>query len=408
MNRGNHTEIIAALKTIPSLKNLTTDELQVIAPFLVEKKFHAGDLLIVEGTAGNAMYIIKSGTVIVTKSDKKGEQITLGVLHDGDFFGEFSLFDNLPRSANVTAIDDTSIFVLSREDFDLICRENILIANKIYFNTLLEVFSRFRKNISNFTFSQYHLREKSEMLNKINRDLSSAQEIQQYFINTGTASKELKGIKHSYIYQPSEAVGGDFIDVVERGSKIYMIIADVEGHGVTAALVTGVLKSAFVMLVDECGDDPCLFLGRLNKHLYDVINSIHATCYYTVIDTEKKEVIFAKAGHHHPFFWNAQKGAFEDVCSKGPGLGIVADPEYATWTLGYNKGDKILFFTDGITEQRNREGEMYSVERLGKIFMNSVINKEENILNSILKDLYKFSGNMDHEDDITLMLYEFL
>ncbi|HOQ11834.1 MAG TPA: SpoIIE family protein phosphatase [Spirochaetota bacterium] len=408
MSKEDYVEIINALRTIPSLKNLTLEELKVIAPFFVEKKFHTGDFIIVEGTSGNAMYIIKNGTVIVTKSDKKGEQITLGVLRDGDFFGEFSLFDNLPRSANVAAIDDTTIFVLTREDFDNICKDNITIANKIYFNTLLEVFSRFRKNISNFTFSQYHLREKSEMLNKINRDLSSAQEIQQYFINVGKISRELMGIKHSYVYQPSEAVGGDFIDIIEKGSKIYMIIADVEGHGITAALVTGVLKSAFVMLVPLYGDDPCLFLSRLNNHLYNVIHSIHATCYYTVIDTDKKEITFAKAGHHHPLFWNSNKNAFEDINPKGPGLGIVLDPVYSICTLPYSSGDKLLFFTDGIIEQRNRDGQMYSLERLQKVFLTSLQNKESNTLNVILKDLYKFSNHSDYEDDITLMLYEFL
>ncbi|HPX92551.1 MAG TPA: SpoIIE family protein phosphatase [Spirochaetota bacterium] len=68
----------------------------------------------------------------------------------------------------------------------------------------------------------------------------------------------------------------------------------------------------------------------------------------------------------------------------------------------------MTFFTDGIIEQRNRDGQMYSLERLQKVFLTSLQNKESNTLNVILKDLYKFSNHSDYEDDITLMLYEFL
>lgn len=400
-------QIIPVLQNIPSLAGLSINDLEQIAPLFIEKTFHSGDFIIVEGTQGNTMYIINSGAVLVTKSDRKGEQVSLGVLNDGAFFGELSLFDSLPRSATVTAIEDTTIFMLTRNELDDLFSRNPGIANKIYRNTLLEIFSRFRKNISNFTFSQYYLREKNEILDRINRDLSSAQEIQQYFIDTDSGDNDFRGVKHSYIYQPSQAIGGDFINMVTSGNKIYMIIADVQGHGITAALVTGVLKSAFVMLVKECGDNPALFLSKLNNHLYEVINSIYATCYYTIIDTDEKKIIFAKAGHHQPFYWISDRGIFQTINSKGPGLGIVDDPEYSVFEIGYNSGDKLLFFTDGIIEQRNRDGEMYSLERLKQAFKNEIAKGRGSILNSILLNLHDFAGNVEYEDDITMLLFEF-
>ncbi len=400
-------QIIPVLQNIPSLAGLSISDLEQIAPLFIEKTFHSGDFIIVEGTQGNTMYIIDSGAVLVTKSDRKGEQVSLGVLNNGAFFGELSLFDSLPRSATVTAIEDTTIFMLTRDELDDLFGRNFSIANKIYRNTLLEIFSRFRKNISNFTFSQYYLREKNEILNRINRDLSSAQEIQQYFIDTDSGNKDFRGVKHSYIYQPSQAIGGDFINMITSGSKIYMIIADVQGHGITAALVTGVLKSAFVMLVKECGDDPALFLSKLNNHLYEVINSIYATCYYTIIDTDEKKIIFAKAGHHQPFFWNSARGSFETINSKGPGLGILDNPEYRVSEFGYSSGDKLLFFTDGIIEQRDRDGEMYSLERLNQAFRGEIVRNRGNILNSILLNLHEYAGNVEYEDDITMILFEF-
>ncbi len=407
METRNTEHIISVLKTVPSLQGLSDDELKLIEPLFTQKTFHSGDFIIVEGTQGNTMYIINRGAVLVTKSDRKGEQVSLGVLNDGAFFGELSLFDNLPRSATVTAIEETSIFMLTRTDLDNVFSSNLEIANRMYRNTLIEIFSRFRKRLSSFTFSQYYLREKNEILSRINRDLSTAQEIQQYFINTEPGKHKYKGVKHTFIYQPSEAIGGDFINVFTAGNRIYMIIADVQGHGITAALVTGVLKSAFVMLVKECGDDPVLFLSKLNNHLYEVINSIYATCYYTIIDTAEKKVIFAKAGHHQPFFWNSEKGNFRTISAKGPGLGIVDDPVYSITEVPYNEGDKLLFFTDGIIEQRNTDGEMYCSERLSKAFKSTILSGKKNILDSLLLNLHDFAGNVEYEDDITMLLYEF-
>ena len=167
-------KIIPVIQHIPSLKGLTTAELELIAPLFSEKTFHAGDFIIVESTQGNSMYIISKGTVLVTTSDRKGEVVALGTLKDGAFFGELSLFDNLPRSATVTAIKETSIFMITRNDLEELFSKNLVIANKIYHNTLLEVFSRFRKNVLSFTFSQSYLREKNEELKAINRDLTQA------------------------------------------------------------------------------------------------------------------------------------------------------------------------------------------------------------------------------------------
>jgi len=407
MKNERNEKIIDIIRGIPTLAGLSDDELKLIAPLFSEKTFHVGDFIIVEETQGNSMYIINRGTVLVTKSDRTGEQVTLGVLRDGAFFGELSLFDYLPRSATVTAIEETSIFMLTRDDLDDVFSKNLSIANKLYKSTLLEIFSRFRKRLSSFTFSQYHLREKNEILSRINRDLSSAQEIQQYFINAESNSENYRDVKHSLIYLPSQAIGGDFINIITEEGRIYMIIADVQGHGITAALVTGVLKSAFVMLVSECGDNPEVFLSRLNNHLYEVINSIFATCYYAIIDTDKKKIIFAKAGHHHPFFWNSKTGNFISIESKGPGLGIVTDPDYSVTEIPYNSGDKLLFFTDGIIEQRNGDGEMYSLKRLNRSFIASINRNEPRILDSLLEELHVFAGDVEYEDDITMLLYEF-
>jgi serine phosphatase RsbU (regulator of sigma subunit) len=253
------------------------------------------------------------------------------------------------------------------------------------------------------------LRSTNEMLDEINRDLLTAQTIQSYFIKTG--SGDLPGSnteqKHSHIYLPSQTIGGDFINIDTNGHCQSVIIADVEGHGITAAIVTGVLKSSFAMLVRECGNLPDLFLQKMNLHLFEVINTKYATCYYAFIDTLAKTINLAKAGHPHPFFWNNETGSFIEITASGPGLGIIPDAQYKTCTLPYNKGDKILFFTDGILEQRNDSGEMYYAYRVKDSFAKAIREGSGDILKTVLDDFRTFSGSQPDEDDITMLLYEF-
>jgi sigma-B regulation protein RsbU (phosphoserine phosphatase) len=73
----------------------------------------------------------------------------------------------------------------------------------------------------------------------------------------------------------------------------------------------------------------------------------------------------------------------------------------------YKEGDKLLFFTDGIIEQRNTDGEMYCSERLSKAFKSTILSGKKNILDSLLLNLHDFAGNVEYEDDITMLLYEF-
>jgi len=159
--------------------------------------------------------------------------------------------------------------------------------------------------------------------------------------------------------------------------------------------------------VRECGDDAVMFLTKLNNHLYEVIKTIFATCYYSIIDTDTKKIIFAKGGHQYPFFWNSSTGSFTVIDSSGPGLGIVSDPVYTAVEMPYSPGDKLLFFTDGIVEQRNDDDKMYETGRLSSSFKKAILRNDKSILDTLLSDLHDFSGDTEYEDDITMLLYEF-
>lgn len=395
------------LKKIPIFSRMEESELEQILPLTRPLHFEEGAVIIREGSEGSSMYILLEGRVKITKTENSNSEVNIAVLETGSFFGELSLLDDMPRSANVIAVENCKMLHLRKQDFDELISSNISISNKFYKNCLTETFSRFRKATTNFTFSQHVLKETSETLEEINRDLVLAKTVQSYFIDSAALdSARATGIRHSYLYQPCQEVGGDFINLLPHGDNTAVTIADVVGHGITAAMATGVIKSALSIFSEEVADDPGEMMNRLNKHYFQIMSKFYATCYYAYFDTAAKRVKFAKGGHHHPLFWKDSEGGFLDVETKGIGIGIMNNAEYNTSEYPVAKGDRILFYTDGILEQHNSKNEMYSLERLKSLLRNSILEDMPDKLDYIKSHFSKFCNGCPIEDDITLLLIE--
>ncbi len=400
----------SVLKKLPIFNGISDNGLALIAPILKLITFKSGESVISEGEKGDSLFIIRNGSVEVFKTNGVGEEVSLGVLHEGSFFGELSLFDDHPRSATVRTLEYTDFLSLSRSDLIAALEGHQDIENILYRNTIMETFSRFRNVITNFTFSQHHLSSKDEIIDEINRDLKTATEIQEYFIRAedDNGINLRHGVSRSYVYLPSKAIGGDFISTInDAKGNICAIIADVEGHGISASLVTGVLKSAFSFLVPVYGDKPDIFMSHLNRHLCGMLNRLYATCYYAYINLQDNTVSFAKAGHHHPLFWKSSENKFESIVVPGPLLGLLEDAEYGTETYNLTPGDKILFYTDGIIEERCDDAEMFGIERLEKAAERAVVENISPVVDYLIVELNRFINKNTYEDDITLLLYEF-
>ena len=400
----------SVLKKLPIFSGLSDNDLRMIAPILKLITFESEESVIHEGEKGDSLFIIRNGSVEVFKTNGVGEEVSLGVLTEGSYFGELSLFDDHPRSATVRTIEHTDFLSLSRNDLNNALSGHPEIENVLYRNTIMETFSRFRKVITNFTFSQHHLSSRNEIINEINRDLKTATEIQEYFIRAEDDNNiNIKhGISRSFIYLPSKAIGGDFISTMnDADGNICAIIADVEGHGISASLVTGVLKSAFSFLAPVYGNSPAVFMSHLNRHLCSMLNRLYATCYYAYINVNENTISFAKAGHHHPLFWRSAVNGFESIEVPGPLLGLMEAAEYGTETYKLAPGDKILFYTDGIIEERGEGTEMFGVERLVKSFKTAMAENINSVIDYLIVELNRYIGSDTYYDDITLLLYEF-
>lgn len=121
------TDILNVLKKVPLFSSLTKKEIKKVSFVIYERTYVAGEFLFKEGNPGSAMFIIKSGTILIERTDASGEKHCYATLVAGDFLGELSLLDDSERSANARCTTKTTVIIIFRHDlFDLITREPVL------------------------------------------------------------------------------------------------------------------------------------------------------------------------------------------------------------------------------------------------------------------------------------------
>jgi sigma-B regulation protein RsbU (phosphoserine phosphatase) len=204
----------------------------------------------------------------------------------------------------------------------------------------------------------------NQMKDQMEMELARASEVQRSFLaarrvvfpeqpTPGNGSIEV-----IHEYRPSGPVGGDFFCLLPLAqTKVGIFIADVMGHGVGAALTMSALNA---MARSEAArlSRPDAFLKRLNHRLRDVIAREDSfefiTAFYLVIDTDDGRITYATAGHHSPLVMEARSGRarrlFDHDEIKGPALMLLEEPRFTTGEARLTPGDRLLLFTDGLTE----------------------------------------------------------
>jgi len=265
-----------------------------------------------------------------------------------------------------------------------------------------ELFSR----VKNLIELKNAIRNYNE-LSLIKEELSIARKIQQAIIPLRIP--EVPGVKIAAKYEPMSAVGGDFYDFhFINKNLIGVFIADVTGHGVPAAIIGAMLKAAFSLSFSEALN-PASVLKTINSVLYNHISGRFVTANYTLIDLEKGKLISSSAAHWPTFLLRENNNEISEIFSKGPIMGFLPDSSYKCIEKEIEPGDRIVFFTDGIIEQRNSKGEMYSEERFKKFIVSNRDSNPEMFHERLFHSLHEWSGEFEKysfEDDITNLVVD--
>lgn len=233
------------------------------------------------------------------------------------------------------------------------------------------------------------------------RDLTIAKRIQQNILPQKFPA--IDGVHFASYYQPIETVGGDFYDTLALSdTEAFFIIADVCGHGVSAALITAMLKALWQSHAPRY-TEPADLMKRINDQIVGNLESIqYITAIIGKIDTEKKTLVYANASHPPPLLARG-KNVFELTGNKNTLLGKFDRAKYAEDTVALMSMDKLLFYTDGVTEasrDKNKRAQ-YGIERLKESFR---LHANEDIFDGIenmKNDFRRFFAFRKPDDDFT-------
>ncbi len=211
------------------------------------------------------------------------------------------------------------------------------------------------------------------------------------------------------LYLPCEAIGGDLYDIITfQDGSLGILMNDVSGHGIPAAFVTAMVKSSFYRITHH-HQSPDQVLFHLNNQLADVVKTgEYSTAIYLHLNEASRTLQFAGAGHPYPYHYHAKTGEVSRLEENGTPLVWVPNMPYAMQELTLEAGDKVLLFTDGISELQNTADEMFGEDRLDILFK-GIINEGNtggDILDSMLAILSDFTEGQPLGDDMTMLLLE--
>jgi phosphoserine phosphatase RsbU/P len=219
------------------------------------------------------------------------------------------------------------------------------------------------------------------------------------------------GIAISAVCNPSKEVGGDLYDFLALPEgKIGVVIADVSGKGVPASLYMTLTKG-LLDSVAEYKTDPGEILREVNRHLYDVCRrKTFVTLFLGVIDPPTKTLSFARAGHNPTILHKERKTSMLKSPGMGMGLnqGKIFNQSLKVETIQLEPGDKLFFYSDGITEAMNEKRDEYGEDRLMAMAEKTNGMNAEQSRDAVMADVAEFLGKIHPQDDQTLVVLQIL
>src|SRR5918993_118023 len=249
--------------------------------------------------------------------------------------------------------------------------------------------------------TQRHLEQEMREREHLEQELRVARRIQQASLPMEVPT--LEGWQISPYYQPAREVGGDFYDFFElEDGRVGVVVGDATGKGVSAALVAAATSSMVRAVAQALGSSsPGEVLARVNETLLARIpSSMFVTCFYAILDPKSAGLRYANAGHDLPYLH--LNGEAEELRARGMPLGLMPWMEYEEEVASLREGESVLFYSDGLVEAHDPEGEMFGFPRPRALVAKH--NEEGPLGDFLLEELYSFVGEgWEQEDDITLL-----
>ena len=276
------------------------------------------------------------------------------------------------------------------------------------FNTMLTAILTFRNHMQELIEERtLELKEKNEQLEKTYKHLKQELIMAQYVQNS-IIPKELPNNEYmslNGLYLPMEELGGDYYDVFKFSeTRFGLVIADVSGHGLSAAMIASMVKVVFDNFANDQSSTNHV-INLVNNELCHSIGSLgkYITLFYGIIDLDKGELQYTNAGHY-PIFLVKNNKTVKALKSKSLIVASFSKAKYKSDIVSVNRGDRLVLYTDGIPETRNKKNEIFGIEKLKNLILNNEKNQAQELINNILIEITNYRESEILEDDLTILI----
>ncbi len=404
----------AFIRKVPLFASLRGTETQFLAGILQEREIPADTFLFHEGEPGASLDILVDGQVEIIKALDTADEHLLAVRGPGDFIGEMSLLDpDGLRTASVRSRTPLHLLEMSRTDFDAVLQHRPALAYEIMRVLSLRLRESNNATISDLSAKNRELAQAYADLQaaqaqiiekeKLEQDLRTAHWIQQSILPRELP--RLAGFDFGARMEPARAVGGDLYDLIPLGrNRVGVVIGDVSDKGVPAAIFMALTLSLLRAEATQARS-PQRVLKRVNRLLIDMNEAgMFVTLLYGVLDRERGNFCYARAGHELPLLFNSDGMVAPAPHGSGAPLGIFDDVTLDEQTIPLPPGSSILLYTDGATDITGPEGVLFGLESLQALAQASLDGRTaQAFCDEIWHGLTRYQGASSQDDDVALV-----
>ncbi len=257
-----------------------------------------------------------------------------------------------------------------------------------------------KQNITERKLAEKALLENIQM----SREMEIAKQIQLSLLPA--FPPKLYGVQCASRCVPATHVGGDYYDFFHHSeNSVDMVIADVSGHSVGAALIMAETRSALRVQVNAANSTTTI-LAALNDLLFEDLSKaeLFISMFYIKYNSLKRQLTYSNAGHNPPLLFRPSERSFTELDAEGLILGVQRDVDFEEKNIQLYEGDLLALYTDGIVEARNATGDFFGQDRLCTILADKHNDPPETVVNAVLEEIACFTGTTVFQDDVSLVI----
>ncbi len=336
------------------------------------------DEMLVEGK-GIIGYVIKTGESLIIDDVRNDTRYVVGRKQSLSEITVPILINNKAVGALDVESDTTSAFC--ETDLDLL---------------------KFFAEASAISIEKAILHQQLLQKEKLEEQLQIAKNVQSSLLPSDPP--KLSGYDIDAVCIPTFEIGGDYFDYIRIDeNKIGLVVADVSGDGVPAALIMAAFRALLrnqIRIVQE----PHIVMNYLNKQVSGFCRKRDfITAFYGCINLKEHIFTYTNCGHNHPIVMDSS-GKIDFLDKNGPSLNIVKNADYKSFSIKLNEGESVIFYTDGVTEIFNDIKEEYGLERLKQVLKCSSEESASGIIKNVISATKDFSKHDYYLDDFTIMV----